>query len=66
VRNIGFSLGYWIDGRVRGALLLVQEEDWEPAREAGGQIRDGAQVVEITGLVNLDACGLREEQDRHG
>jgi len=41
VRNIGFSLGYWIDGRVRGALLLVQEEDWEPAREAGGQIRDG-------------------------
>jgi hypothetical protein len=55
VRNIGFSLGYWIDGRVRGALLLVQEEDWEPAREAGGQIRDGAQVVEITGLVNLDA-----------
>ena len=55
VRNIGFSLGYWIDGRVRDALLLVQEEDWEPAREAGGQIRDGAQVVEITGLVNLDA-----------
>ncbi|MGH9005060.1 MAG: IS1380 family transposase, partial [Acidimicrobiia bacterium] len=54
-RNIGFTLGYWIDGRVRDALLLVQEEDWEPAREGGGQVRDGAQVVEITGLVNLDA-----------
>lgn len=54
-RNIGFTLGYWIDSRVRDALLLVQEEDWEPAREGGGQVRDGAKVVEITGLVNLDA-----------
>lgn len=54
-RNIGFSLGYWIDGRVRDALLLVQEEDWEPARDPGGRTRDGAQVVEITDLVNLDA-----------
>lgn len=54
-RNLGFSLGYWIDGRVRDALLLVQEEDWEPAREAGGRVRDGAQVAEITALVNLDA-----------
>jgi hypothetical protein len=36
-------------------LLLVQEQDGEPAREAGGQIRHGAQVVESTGLVNLDA-----------
>ena len=33
----GFSLGYWIDDRVRDALLLVQEEDWEPAREADGR-----------------------------
>jgi Transposase DDE domain group 1 len=54
-RNIGFTLGYWIDGRVRDALLLVQEEDWEPAREADGRVRDGAQVHEITHLVNLDA-----------
>jgi hypothetical protein len=54
-RNIGFTLGYWIDGRVRDALLLVQEEAWEPAREADNRIRDGAQVAEITDLVNLDA-----------
>jgi hypothetical protein len=53
-RNIAFSLGYWIDGRVRDALLLVQEEDWVPAREADRQPRDGAQVTEITDLVNLD------------
>src|SRR5690606_25794984 len=30
------------------------EEDWEPAREPGGRIRDGAQIVEITDLVNLE------------
>jgi hypothetical protein len=53
-RNLGFTLGYWIDGRVRDALLLTQEEDWEPARDPGGQVRGGAQVVEITGLVNLE------------
>jgi hypothetical protein len=41
-RNISFSLGYWIDGRVCDALLLVQEEDWEPARDTGGHVRDGA------------------------
>lgn len=54
-RNIGYTLGYWIDARVRDALLLVQEEDWKPARQADGSRRDGAQVTEITHLVNLDA-----------
>lgn len=54
-RNLGFSLGYWIDSRVRDALLLVQEEDWEPARNNDRSIRDGAQVAEITQLVRLDA-----------
>lgn len=54
-RNIGFTLGYHIDHRVRDALLLVQEEDWVPAVEPGGRHRDGAQIIELTGLVNLAA-----------
>lgn len=54
-RNISFSLGYWINSQVRDALLLTQEEDWEPARDANGALRPGAQVTEITHLVNLDA-----------
>jgi hypothetical protein len=54
-RNITYSLGYWIDHRIRDALLLVQEEDWEPAVEPGGRRRPGAQVVELTDLVDLDA-----------
>jgi hypothetical protein len=52
-RNITYSLGYHIDHRVRDALLLVQEEDWQPAVEPGGHHRDGAQVAELTDLVNL-------------
>ena len=53
-RNIGYSLGFYIDHRIRDALLLVQEEDWEPAVEPGGRRRAGAEVVELTDLVNLD------------
>jgi len=54
-RNAEFSIGYAIDQRVRDALVLVQEEDWIPAVDVDGTPRPGAQVVELTGLVNLDA-----------
>lgn len=56
-RNIAFSLGYAIDGRVRDALLLVQEQDWEPAVNTDGTHRRDAFVVELTDLVDLDAWG---------
>ena len=51
--NCDFSIGHPIDGRVRDALLLVQEEDWRQATETNGGIRDGAWVAELTGLVDL-------------
>jgi hypothetical protein len=51
--NIEYSLGYWVDHRVRDAVLLTQEEDWQPAVEPDGKRRDGAQVIELTALVNL-------------
>ena len=54
-RNLGFSFGYFIDGRVRDALLLVQEEDWTPAIEPGNKIRAGAYVAELTKLVDLSS-----------
>src|SRR5450759_2247796 len=38
--NCDFSIGYLIGGRVRDALLLVQEEDWQPVIEADGSIRE--------------------------
>lgn len=52
-RNIHYSIGFDVDGRVRDALLLVQEEDWAQAVEADGRPRPGAWVTELTGLVDL-------------
>jgi hypothetical protein len=53
--NGDFSIGFPIDQGVRDALLLVQEEDWIPARETDGTIRDGARVTELTDLIPLSA-----------
>jgi hypothetical protein len=53
--NCDFSIGYPVDGRVRDALLLVQEEDWQRAIETDGSIREGAWVTELTELVDLAA-----------
>ena len=53
-RNAQFSIGYPIDQRVRDAVVLVQEEDWALAVDGSGRPRAGAEVVELTALVDLD------------
>jgi hypothetical protein len=53
--NCGFSIGFPIDQGVRDAMLLVQEEDWIPATETDGSVRDGAWVTELTDLIPLSA-----------
>ena len=50
-RRVRFSIGLPVDQRVREALCLAQEEDWQPAVETDGSARDGAWVVELTGLI---------------
>jgi hypothetical protein len=52
-RGITYSVGHPVDGRVRDALLLVQEEDWRPGLERDGAVRDGSWVTEITELIDL-------------
>ena len=52
-RNIGYSIGFDVDNRVRNALLLAQEEDWVPAVEGDGSRRPGAWVIELTDLADL-------------
>ncbi|MDY7103740.1 MAG: IS1380 family transposase, partial [Actinomycetota bacterium] len=54
-RNVGFSVGYHITAAVQAALNKVSENDWIAATEKDGAARDGAQVVELTGSVPLDA-----------
>ena len=56
-RHCEVSVGFPIDAKVREALLLAQEEDWEPAIETDGSRREGAWVIELTGLVDLDTWG---------
>ncbi len=56
-RNIEFSVGYRIDQRVRDALELVQEEDWERAINTDGTPRCDAYVIELTDLVDLTTWG---------
>ena len=60
-RNIGYSLGYAIDGRVRDALLLVQEEDWEPAVEPNGARRDNGYVYDLTALARVASVEVGQQ-----
>jgi hypothetical protein len=53
IANFDYSIGFPISGSVRDALLLAQEEDWVAATELGGGIRDGAEVIELTELIEL-------------
>ncbi len=67
-RGVGFSFGFAITDQVRQAITAVPEQVWAPAIEPDGQIRDGAEVVEITGLVDLAAwpegCRLIVRRER--
>ena len=55
--NCDYSIGFPIDGKVRDALLLAQEEDWTPAIDTDGTRRDGAEVIELTDLLGLSRWG---------
>jgi hypothetical protein len=52
-RNLEFSFGFHIDHRVRDGVMMIPTGCWHPAIDAGGQRRDGAEVVELTDFVDL-------------
>jgi Transposase DDE domain group 1 len=52
-RGVGFSLGMPIDAQVREAILAHPEQAWTPPVDADAQVRDGAEVCELTGWVDL-------------
>jgi hypothetical protein len=51
-RGVRFSVGLPIDAAVRDAFMLVQEENWIPAVETDGSVRDGAWLVELSDLID--------------
>ncbi|MEU9851649.1 IS1380 family transposase [Streptomyces sp. NPDC047985] len=49
-----FSVGYPVTEPVRRAIRALPEHLWHPALEQDGTLRKGAQVAELTGMVDLD------------
>jgi len=58
-RGVGFSFGFPVTAGVREAVELLAGARWDPAIEADGRtadgLRDGAWVIEVTGMVELSA-----------
>jgi flavin-binding protein dodecin len=48
-----FSVGYAVTEPVRRAIRSLPDQVWHPALEQDGTLRDGAQVAELTGMVDL-------------
>jgi hypothetical protein len=42
-----------IDAHLREAILAQPEPGWTPAVDSDGQVRAGAEVVELTGWIDL-------------
>ena len=48
---MAYSVGFAITETVRDAITLVPKKAWTPALDADGDVREHADVVEITGLL---------------
>jgi DDE family transposase len=53
-RRLAYSVGFTITEDIQDAILKVPAAAWTPAYDAGGQMRPGAWVAEITGVLTLD------------
>ena len=52
-RRLQYSIGMTITDDMRQAILQLPDRIWKPAYDAGGQVRPGAWVAELTGLADL-------------
>ena len=52
-RGCQFSLGLALDKPVQQAILKLPQSAWAPALDTNEQPRDGAEVAELTGLLDL-------------
>jgi hypothetical protein len=52
-RRLHYSVGMTITEDIQAAILALPGRVWEPAYDAGGQVRPGAWVAELTGLLDL-------------
>ena len=54
-RRLHYSTGMTITEDMHQAILTLPDRVWEPACDAGGQVRPGAWVAELTGLLDLSS-----------
>jgi hypothetical protein len=52
-RRLQYSVGFTITDDVQQAVAKVPPRAWTPAYDSDGQVRDGAWVAELTGLLDL-------------
>ena len=52
-RRLAYSVGFTITEDVQAAILAIPAAAWAPAYDADGQVRPGAWVAEITGMLDL-------------
>jgi hypothetical protein len=50
--DVGFSVGFTMTRAVQGAIDALPKTAWTSAIEADGSVRDGADVAEVTGLLD--------------
>jgi hypothetical protein len=56
--QVQFSVGFTMTEQVQQAILALPQSVWTPAVEADGELRDGADVAELTGMLpDLTAAG---------
>jgi hypothetical protein len=60
-RRLHYSVGMTITEDMQAAILKVPDDGWTPAYDGDGQVRDGAWVADITGLLDLEdwPAGMR-------
>jgi hypothetical protein len=54
-RRLRYSVGMTITDDMQEAILKIPDRIWEPAYDADGQVRPGAWVAEITGMLDLSS-----------
>jgi hypothetical protein len=54
-RWLSYSIGFTITADIAQAILAVPLRAWQPAYDGDGQVRDGAWVAELTGMLDLSA-----------
>jgi hypothetical protein len=54
-RRLKYSIGFNLTDEVCEAILALPKDIWQVAYDAGGQVRDGAWVAELTKMLDLSA-----------